>query len=106
VATDKESMMLMMHVVRGAMNVLCRPFIQRLSTLIISTMLAMSLISTISVLILPQSEHEVASYMSNQSAPVAHLGVAHIQEFMPKMRMHGQVFAQRAEKHDTERRPA
>jgi len=85
--------------VRMTIDFLCRPCIQRLSTLIISTLLAMSLISTTSVPALPQSRREVVS-----SAFVTHLGVVHVQDFVPQMRTHGQVSAQRVEQHETERR--
>jgi hypothetical protein len=85
--------------VRRTIDFLCRPCIQRLSTLVISTLLAMSLILTISVIALPLVEREVAS-----STPVAYPGAVHVQDFVPQIRTHGQVSAQRVEHHETERR--
>ena len=85
--------------VRRTIDFLSRPCIQRLSTLLSSTLLAMSLISTTSVLALPQSGREMVS-----SAFVTHPGAAHIQGFVPQMRTYGQVSASRGEQHETERR--
>jgi hypothetical protein len=60
--------MLTIPLLRWAIDHLRRPFIQRLISLVVSTLLAMSLIYTTSVLPLPPLEHKVALYVSNQSA--------------------------------------
>jgi len=97
--------MLSILAVRRAAHHLRRPFIQRLITLVISMLLAGSLISIASVPALPPPGHEVASSALNQFAqPVsaAHLEVAHIQSLMPKMHAHG--YASATQQYDTERR--
>lgn len=58
--------MLTIPLLRWAIDHLRRPFIQRLISLVVSTLLAMSLIYTTSVLPLPPLEHKVALYVSSQ----------------------------------------
>ncbi|HEU5381883.1 MAG TPA: hypothetical protein VFV38_41205 [Ktedonobacteraceae bacterium] len=71
--------MVTLPAVRRTIDHLRRPFIQRLITLVVSALLAMSLISTTMLLTLPSSGHEVASSASGGIALPTHLDAARIQ---------------------------
>jgi hypothetical protein len=60
--------MLTIPLLRWAIDHLRRPFIQRLISLVASTLIAMSLVYTTGMLSLPPLERNVALYVSNQSA--------------------------------------
>lgn len=76
--------MLTFPVVRRIIDHLRKPFIQRLITLVVSALLAMSLISTTMLLTLPSSGHEVASSASGKLAQPANLGANSIQSLVPQ----------------------
>lgn len=64
--------MLTLALARRVIASLSKPFIQRLIVLVVSALLAMSLISTTIVLVLPFSGHEVASSVSGKLAQPAY----------------------------------
>ena len=92
--------MLTFPMVRRIIDQLRRPFIQRLITLVVSALLAMSLISTTMLLTLPPSGHEVASSAPAGIALPAHLDAARIQGLVPQTHVSGQA----TQHYDTERR--
>jgi hypothetical protein len=96
--SDKEDTMLTLPVLRRITDPLRKPFVQRLITLVVSALLAMSLISTTLLLTLPSSGHEVASFASGKLAQPAHPGANNIQSLVP------QTHAQATQHYDRERR--
>lgn len=99
--------MLRIPMVRRTVHCLHRPFVQRLITLVVSTLLALSLISLTSVPALPPSGHEVTSSASSQfvqPVPVAYLEEARIQDPMPKTHVSGQGHEQAIKQYNIERR--
>jgi hypothetical protein len=99
--------MLSIPTVRRAVHYLHRPFVQRLITLVVSTLLALSLIALTSVPALPPSARQVASSASSpfaQSASARHLEAAHIKGLLPKTSVSGQGHEQATKQDSTERR--
>lgn len=82
--TGKKKTILTLPVIRETLDHLRKPFIQRLITLVVSALLAMSLISTIWVLVLPSSGHEVTSLAFGKRTQPAHLDAVRIQGLVPK----------------------
>jgi hypothetical protein len=74
--------MLIILVIRRAINSLRQPFLQRLISLVVSTVLAISLVSTTLVLAFPLSEQKVASSVSSQPVLPVHLSAIRIQGFL------------------------
>jgi hypothetical protein len=88
--------MLTIPLLRWAIDHLRKPFIQRLISLVASTLLAMSLVYTTSILSLPPLGREAALSVSSQLVIVqVELG------FVPSIDVYGQ---QTTEKHDEEGR--
>jgi hypothetical protein len=99
--------MLSIPMVRRAVHSLHRPFVQRLITLVVSTLLALSLIALSSVPALPPSARQVASSASSpfaRAASARHLEAARIQSLLLKTRAHGQGHEQATKQDGTERR--
>ncbi len=82
--------MLIIPMIQRAINHLRRPCMQRLISLIVSTVLAISLVSTTIVLAFPLSEQKVASYVFSQLVLPVHLRAPLIQSFMPNTDRHEQ----------------
>jgi uncharacterized membrane protein required for colicin V production len=78
-------MMLIILVIRRVMNSLRQSFLQRLISLVVSTLLAISLVSTTIVLAPSLSEQKVASHVSSQSVLPVHLSAPLIQGFLPNI---------------------
>ncbi len=97
--------MLTLLVVRRIIDHLRRPFIQRLITLVVSALLAMSLISTTMQLALPPAGHEVASSAFGRITLPAHLDASRVQMSLASMtHAHGQADARATQHDDRERR--
>jgi hypothetical protein len=94
--------MLTLALARRVIASLRKPFVQRLIALVVSALLAMSLISTTIVFILPLSGHEVASSASGELAQPAYRETR-VQSLVSIAL--GQGNAQATPHNDAERRP-